>query len=40
MKQIIAIFALLASLSAGAALADEPVDCFFEANSTHPLCKK
>jgi hypothetical protein len=40
MKKILAVLAVLASLSIGAAFAEESVDCFNEANANHPACKK
>jgi len=40
MKNLTAVVALLASLSVGSAFAEESVDCFYEVNVTHPLCKK
>lgn len=40
MKKIIAALALLATLATGVSLAEESVDCFYEANAGHPSCQK
>ena len=39
MQKIIAILALFAALTTGAASA-ENVDCFYEFNASHPACQK
>ena len=40
MKKIITVLALLAALSTGIAMGEETVDCFYEANASHPACQK
>jgi len=40
MKKILAILAVLASLSSGYVVAEDSVDCFYEINAYHPACKK
>ena len=40
MKMIITVLALLAALSTGTAMGGEIVDCFYEANASHPACHK
>ena len=40
MKKIIAILALFAALTTGAAAAEETVDCFYEFNASNPACQK
>ena len=39
MKKIITVLALLAALSTSV-VAAETVDCFYEANASHPACQK
>ncbi len=39
MQKIIAILALFAALTTGAASA-ETVDCFYEFNASNPVCQK
>jgi hypothetical protein len=39
MKKILAVLAVLASLASGM-VAAETVDCFYEANASHPACQK
>ena len=40
MKKIIAALALLITLTTSVSWAEEIVDCFYEANASHPLCQK
>lgn len=40
MMKIITALAVLTALAAGVSFADESVDCYYEANASHPLCRK
>lgn len=40
MKKIITALVLLTALATGVSFAEESVDCFYEANASHPSCQK